>query len=129
MNLKRIFRGPWIWILAVLVVLVIGFRVFDIGGGPETREADISEIYQLVENNDVVSAEIVDRDQRIVLTTTDDEVLEAYWVENQGSQLAEMLQASADSEEGNVDSYQVSVATTPVWTTALFTPCRWSSSS
>ena len=121
MNLKRIFRGPWIWILAVLVVLVIGFRVFDIGGGPETREADISEIYQLVENNDVVSAEIVDRDQRIVLTTTDDEVLEAYWVENQGSQLAEMLQASADSEDGNVDSYQVSVATTPVWTTALFT--------
>ncbi|MBE2997853.1 ATP-dependent zinc metalloprotease FtsH [Nocardiopsis sp. HNM0947] len=120
MNLKRIFRGPWIWILAVLVVLVIGFRVFDIGGGPETREADISEIYQLVENNDVVSAEIVDRDQRIVLTTTDDEVLEAYWVENQGIQLAEMLQASADSEDGNVDSYQVSVATTPVWTTALF---------
>ncbi|WP_017613822.1 ATP-dependent zinc metalloprotease FtsH [Nocardiopsis salina] len=121
MNLKRIFRGPWIWILAVLLVLVIGFRVFDIGGGPETREADISEIYQLVENNDVVSAEIVDRDQRIVLTTTGDEVLEAYWVEDQGTQLAEMLQASADSEEGNVDSYQVSVATTPVWTTALFT--------
>ncbi|GHD28042.1 ATP-dependent zinc metalloprotease FtsH [Nocardiopsis kunsanensis] len=120
MNLKRIFRGPWIWILAVFVVLVIGFRVFDIGGGPETREADISEVYQLVENDEVVSAEIVDRDQRIVLTTTDDEVLEAYWVENQGMQLAEMLQTSADSEDSNLDSYQVSVATTPVWSTALF---------
>src|SRR5699024_4736499 len=120
MNLKRFFRGPWIWILAVLIALVISFRVFDIGAGPETQEADISEIYQLIESNQVENAEIVDRDQRIVLTTTDDEIYEAYWVENQGIQLAEMLQTSADAEDSNLDSYQVSVATTPVWTTALF---------
>ena len=120
MNLKRFFRGPWIWILAVLIALVISFRVFDIGAGPETQEADISEIYQLIESNQVENAEIVDRDQRIVLTTTDDEIYEAYWVENQGIQLAEMLQTSADEEDSNLDSYQVSVATTPVWTTALF---------
>src|SRR5690625_569818 len=120
MNLKRFFRGPWIWILAVLIALVISFRVFDIGAGPETQEADISEIYQLIESNQVENAEIVDRDQRIVLTTTDDEIYEAYWVENQGMQLAEMLQTSADAEDSNLDSYQVSVATTPVWTTALF---------
>src|SRR5699024_10129697 len=120
MNLKRFFRGPWIWILAVLIALVISFRVFDIGAGPETQEADISEIYQLIESNQVENAEIVDRDQRIVLTTTDDEIYEAYWVENQGMQLAEMLQTSADSEDSNLDSYQVSVATTSAWSTALF---------
>ena len=120
MNLKRFFRGPWIWILAVLIALIISFRVFDIGAGHETQEADISEIYQLIESNQVENAEIVDRDQRIVLTTTDEEIYEAYWVENQGMQLAEMLQTSADAEDSHLDSYQVSVATTPVWTTALF---------
>ncbi|MFE3458473.1 ATP-dependent zinc metalloprotease FtsH [Nocardiopsis aegyptia] len=120
MNLKRFFRGPWILILAVAVMLIIGFRVFDVGGGPQPEDADISQVYQLIENDAVDNAEIIDRDQRIVLTTTDDRILEAYWVEGQGAQLAEMLQESADTEDSNLDSYEVSVATTSVWTTALF---------
>ncbi|ADH70352.1 MULTISPECIES: ATP-dependent zinc metalloprotease FtsH [Nocardiopsis] len=120
MNLKRFFRGPWIWILAVGLMLIIGFRVFDVGGGPQPTETDISTVHQLIERDEVDNAEIVDRDQRIVLTTVDDEIYEAYWVEGQGLQLAEMLQTSLDSEGSNLESYEVSVATTPVWTTALF---------
>ncbi|QRN81482.1 MAG: hypothetical protein JK586_08810, partial [Nocardiopsis sp. BM-2018] len=51
MNLKRFFRGPWIWILAVALMLVIGFRVFDVGGGPQPEETDISTVYQLIEQD------------------------------------------------------------------------------
>jgi cell division protease FtsH len=120
MNLKRFFRGPWILILAVAVMLIIGFRVFDVGGGPQPEDADISQVYQLIESDEVDNAEIIDRDQRIVLTTTDGDILEAYWVEGQGAQLAEMLQESADAPDSNLNSYEVSVATTSVWTTALF---------
>jgi cell division protease FtsH len=120
MNLKRFFRGPWILILAVAVMLIIGFRVFDVGGGPQPEDADISQVYQLIESDEVDNAEIIDRDQRIVLTTTEGDILEAYWVEGQGAQLAEMLQESADAPDTNLNSYEVSVATTSVWTTALF---------
>ncbi|SIO90417.1 ATP-dependent zinc metalloprotease FtsH [Nocardiopsis sp. JB363] len=120
MNLKRIFRGPWIWILVVALMLVIGFRVFDVGGGPQPEETDISEIYRLIEQDEVKDAEIVDRDQRIELTTTDDEIREAYWVEGQGMELATMLQESSQNPDGELGDYKVSVATTPVWTTALF---------
>ena len=120
MNLKRIFRGPWIWILVVALMLVIGFRVFDVGGGPQPEEADISEVYRLIEQDEVEDAEIVDRDQRIELTTVDGEILEAYWVEGQGMELATMLQESSQNPDGALKDYKVSVATTPVWTTALF---------
>ncbi|WP_433698695.1 ATP-dependent zinc metalloprotease FtsH [Nocardiopsis sp. CA-288880] len=120
MNLKRFFRGPWIWVLAVGLMLIIGFRVFDVGGGPQPTETDTSTVYQLIERDEVDNAEIVDRDQRIVLTTTDDEIYEAYWVEGQGLQLADMLQESLETEGSSLESYEVTVATTSVWTTALF---------
>ncbi|WP_028646649.1 ATP-dependent zinc metalloprotease FtsH [Nocardiopsis sp. CNT312] len=120
MNLKRFFRGPWIWILAVTLMLIIGFRVFDIGGGPQPEPTDISTVYQHIERDEVESAEIIDNDQRILVTTTDGDILEAYWVENQGMQLADLLQEQADAEDGNLESYKVSVATTPVWASALF---------
>jgi hypothetical protein len=120
MNLKRFFRGPWIWIVAVLAMILLVFNVFDLGGEPQPEETDISAVYQLIERNEVDNAEIIDRDQRIVLTTTDDEIFEAYWVAGQGLQLADMLQASLDEEDTNLKGYEVSVATTPLWTTALF---------
>ncbi|MEU0493600.1 ATP-dependent zinc metalloprotease FtsH [Nocardiopsis sp. NPDC006139] len=120
MNLKRFFRGPWIWILAVLAMLLLVFNVFDLGGEPQPEETDISTVHQLIERNEVDNAEIIDRDQRIVLTTTDGEILEAYWVAGQGLQLADMLQASLDEEGTELQGYEVSVATTPLWTTALF---------
>ncbi|CAL9462130.1 ATP-dependent zinc metalloprotease FtsH [Nocardiopsis dassonvillei] len=120
MNLKRFFRGPWIWILAVLAMLLLVFNVFDLGGEPQPEEADISTVHRLIEQNEVDNAEIIDRDQRIVLTTTDGEIFEAYWVAGQGLQLADMLQASLDEEDTELQGYEVSVATTPLWTTALF---------
>ncbi|MFD6097894.1 ATP-dependent zinc metalloprotease FtsH [Nocardiopsis flavescens] len=120
MNLKRFFRGPWIWILAVLAMLLLVFNVFDLGGEPQPEEADISTVHRLIEQNQVDNAEIIDRDQRIVLTTVDDEIFEAYWVAGQGLQLADMLQASLDEEGTELQGYEVSVATTPLWTTALF---------
>ncbi|MFL1377245.1 MULTISPECIES: ATP-dependent zinc metalloprotease FtsH [unclassified Nocardiopsis] len=120
MNLKRFFRGPWIWILAVLAMLLLVFNVFDLGGEPQPEETDISAVYQLIERNEVDNAEIIDRDQRIVLTTTDDEIFEAYWVAGQGLQLADMLRDSLEEEGTNLKGYEVSVATTPLWTTALF---------
>ncbi|MDT0327173.1 ATP-dependent zinc metalloprotease FtsH [Nocardiopsis lambiniae] len=120
MNLKRFFRGPWIWILAVLAMLLLVFNVFDLGGGPQPEETDTSTVHRLIERNEVDNAEIVDRDQRIVLTTTEGEIYEAYWVAGQGLQFAEMLQASLNEEGTNLESYEVSVATTPLWTTALF---------
>ena len=120
MNLKRFFRGPWVWIVAVLAMILLVFNVFDLGGGPQPEETDISTVHQLIERNEVDNAEIIDRDQRIVLTTTDGDIFEAYWVAGQGLQLADMLQASLEEEDTRLQGYEVSVATTPLWTTALF---------
>src|SRR6476469_7540390 len=63
MDLKRYFRGPLLWILAfgALVLLVM----YGINPGGSYEKADTSRVVQAIQNNEVTSAQIIDKDQRI----------------------------------------------------------------
>ena len=108
MNLKRLYRGPWPWILAIGLMLFVFFQFTSLGAGSDPEKVDTSRVFDLIAKDQVDNARLVDKEQRIELTTIDDEVYEAYWVEGQGYELAQQLQ-ELEQEGDNLTSYDVEV--------------------
>ncbi|ADG90136.1 ATP-dependent zinc metalloprotease FtsH [Thermobispora bispora] len=97
MDLKRLTRGPLLWILGVVLLLLLVSTMFN-GEGNYTK-ADTSTVVQQIQQGNVKNATVIDKDQRIELTlvrpiqvagkTTDR--IQASWVEGQGVQLTQAL--------------------------------------
>ncbi|WP_046468606.1 ATP-dependent zinc metalloprotease FtsH [Allosalinactinospora lopnorensis] len=119
MNLKRLYRGPWPWILAIGLILIAVFQFTNLGGGADPEKVDTSRVFDLIENDQVDNAQLIDKEQRIELTTTDGEVYEAYWVEGQGYDLAKELQ-SLEEGGGNLSSYDVEVPQDSMFASLMF---------
>jgi len=93
MNLKRIFRGPLIWIvLAVVAVgLLIDFSTRLSGG---FKEAPTSQVVAIINGNDPLSQVVLkDREQTIQVTMKDaaQTKYESVWVGNQSDQIIDRL--------------------------------------
>ncbi|MFP5346481.1 MAG: ATP-dependent metallopeptidase FtsH/Yme1/Tma family protein, partial [Actinomycetes bacterium] len=71
MDFKRILRGPVIWILVALLVVLIGSQAFSSGG---FARVDTADGLQLLREGKVQQAKIVDREQRVDLTLKSDYV-------------------------------------------------------
>ena len=69
MDFKRIFRGPVIWILVALLVVLIGSQALQ-GGGYQKVETAVG--LELLDDAKVEQAKIVDREQRVDLTLRED---------------------------------------------------------
>src|SRR3954452_16280836 len=105
MNLKRIFRGPLIWIvLAVVAVgLLIDFSTRLTGG---YKEAPTSQVVSIINGTEPLSeVTLIDREQTIEVTTKDSsQRYKATWVGDQSGQLIDRLnQRVADK---TLDSWQ-----------------------
>ncbi|NYE49964.1 cell division protease FtsH [Spinactinospora alkalitolerans] len=96
-------------------MFLVVYQVTDLGGGADPVKADTSRVFSLIEQDQVRDAQIVDKEQRIELTTVDGDVYEAYWVNGQGAELAEQLQASE-----SVEAYDVEVPQDSVFVSLLF---------
>ncbi|MEV0401752.1 ATP-dependent zinc metalloprotease FtsH [Actinoallomurus sp. NPDC050550] len=116
MDLKRYFRGPLLWILAfgALVLLVM----YGINPGGSYEKADTSRVIQAIQNNEVTSAQIIDKDQRIEVKLKNGKQLQASWVSGQGNDLAKLLQSKTDA--GQLKSYNTSVPKQNVFLSLLF---------
>ncbi|MFL6056748.1 MAG: ATP-dependent metallopeptidase FtsH/Yme1/Tma family protein, partial [Actinoallomurus sp.] len=116
MDLKRYFRGPLLWILAfgALVLLVM----YGINPGGSYEKADTSKVVQAIQNNQVSSAQIIDKDQRIEVKLRNGKQMQASWVSGQGNDLAKLLQQKADA--GQLKSYNTSVPKQNVFLSLLF---------
>jgi len=116
MDLKRYFRGPLLWILAfgALVLLVM----YGINPGGSYEKADTSRVIQAIQNNEVTSAQIIDKDQRIEVKLKNGKQLQASWVDGQGLDLARQLQTKAAA--GQLKSYTVTVPKQNVFLSLLF---------
>jgi cell division protease FtsH len=96
MDLKRLTRGPVIWVIAALLVVIVGARVLS----PNRFQAiDTSEAINLIKSNQVASATMVNGDQRVELTLktpythggqTYDRVM-TYYVDARGQEFVELL--------------------------------------
>jgi cell division protease FtsH len=116
MDLKRYFRGPLLWILAfgALVLLVM----YGINPGGSYEKADTSRVVQAIQNNEVKSAQIIDKDQRVEVKLKSGKQLQASWVDGQGLDIARLLQTKAAA--GQITSYTVSVPKQNVFLSLLF---------
>jgi cell division protease FtsH len=91
MDLKRYFRGPFV---AVLVVLLLFFFVYKYASsGTAYKQADTSFVISQIEQGKIKSALLIDNQQTIQVTPVSGPPLQASWVQNQGTQLAQLLQA------------------------------------
>jgi cell division protease FtsH len=101
MDLKRYFRGPFV---AVLVMLLVFFVVYEYASsGNAYTQTDTSRVVSLIENGQVKSALLTDKEQTIQITTKSGQKYEASWVGNEGQQLAQLLQTKSPPQGWNVN--------------------------
>jgi len=114
MNFKRIFRGPFFWIiLAVLLVLVIADVASQSGG---YEKVDTSEVIAAIQNGEADKVTLIDRDQEVRVEKTDGTKIKASYIEPQGALLTDLVQ------ENPPPGGQVSEVPTQGWlVTLLFT--------
>ncbi len=106
MNMKKILRGPLLWILLALVLLVVASSFVSGLSGPE--EVDTGTAVQEIQNNQAKSATLVDREQRLDLVLNDGTEQTTKYIDGQGVELQQLLQEKVDSEN-LADGYNVEV--------------------
>ena len=106
MDVKRYFRGPLLLILAAALLLLV---VLDYANsGSSYKQADTGRVEQLIDQNQVKSALITDKDQTIQITTNNGQRYQASWVGSQGTDLQRTLQQKY--EQGQLpQGYNVNV--------------------
>jgi cell division protease FtsH len=98
MELKRYFRGPLL--LVLLAVLVIAITLGWANSGSSYQQADTSQVVKLIEQGDVKSAVLTDKNQTIQITTKSGQQYQADYVTGQQTQIQQLLQKEYD--QGNL---------------------------
>jgi len=99
-------RGPLLWILIALMLVLIGSNLVSSMSRPET--VSTAEAVAALERGDVAGATLIDRDQRLRMTLKDGTKVETEYITGQGIVLQEQLQAAFDA--GTLpDGYTVDV--------------------
>ncbi|HEY6796361.1 MAG TPA: ATP-dependent zinc metalloprotease FtsH [Kineosporiaceae bacterium] len=92
MDLKRLTRGPVIWVIAAVLVVFLGARLLSPN---RFEQIDTSQAIAQIKAGNVTSATIVNGDQRIELTLTKPleghDRVAAYYVDARGPELVQLL--------------------------------------
>ncbi len=105
MDVRRILRGPWLWIvLGVFAVLAILQYVSSSSG---YEEIDTSEMVQHLDNGSIDEVTFVEGDQEIRATLDDGSQVQSKWLGDQGLQLINT--AEAKEKAGEINSFNVEV--------------------
>jgi cell division protease FtsH len=107
MDVKRILRGPWVWIVVAVVGVLLALQFIAPNGGYE--EIDTSEMSDYIAKGEVKTVTFVDRDQ-VIQAELDDggKKVTAEWVLGQQRDLVKS--ANAGVKSGVIDDYNVKVA-------------------
>jgi cell division protease FtsH len=102
MNLKRITRGPFLYIVAGALVLWVGFALLSGIGG--FRQISTQEGLEFLQDAELKSVKIVDGEQRVdlVLAEADDEYgtnVQFYYVAPRGAAIVEAVDAANVADE------------------------------
>ncbi|MBT0767700.1 ATP-dependent zinc metalloprotease FtsH [Kineosporia sp. J2-2] len=117
MDVKRLTRGPAIWVIVFVVLLIIGARVF---APNQYKKIDTYQAVNLISQDKVVSAKLVDNDQRIELTLKSDAKIDGYdkveanYISQRGDELVQLLKDNPPSE-----GYTDEVPSTSWWSSLL----------
>jgi cell division protease FtsH len=117
MNAKKFLRGPIVWILGAVFLLIIGSQLVSSANAPE--KVDTWEALAAVQAGTVKSALVKDREQVLVLNLTDGTTVEGDFVANQATSIVTLLQETQASGR-LVDGFDVQVTRDNLLITFLF---------
>ena len=106
MNVRNLFKGPWMWIIliAAVVIAVLSFS----GSADGYKEIETADMVAHFEKAEIEKVTFVDEDQEIRATLKkDDQQVKATWLGDQGNDLVAKAQELLD--DGELDSYNVKV--------------------
>ncbi len=107
MNFKKILSGPFVWIFAAVLVLLIGSSMVN---GNTFKKVDTAYGLSLIENGKAESVKVLGNDQRVdvVLLTEDSKYgknVQFFYVQPRGTQVTEAI-ANAQIAKGYNDDVQ-----------------------
>src|SRR3978361_2264627 len=106
MDVKRIFRGPWVWIVVAVVGVLLALQFLAPHGG--YKEIDTSTMSTYITDGTVKTVTFVDRDQVIQAELDNGKKVTASWVLGQQRGLAAAAQDGV--KKGAISDYTVKVA-------------------
>lgn len=100
MNVKRIFRGPILYVVLAIVAVWIGSSLITMSG---FRQVSTQEGLELLQDGKVQSAKIVDGEQRVDLTLSQADgdngtQVQFYYVAPRGTEVVDAITAAAPSD-------------------------------
>jgi cell division protease FtsH len=103
---KRIFRGPWLWIALAVVGVLIALQYLAPNGGYD--EVQTSQMEEFITSGDVKTITFKDNDQEIQATLDDDvdrdnKKVVTHWVSGQQNDLIRKAQEQVDA--GKIEKY------------------------
>jgi cell division protease FtsH len=115
MDFKRIFRGPVVYILIAIIVVIVGSSLLT---GTGFKEVSVKHGLELLENGDVTSAKIVDGEQRVDLTLSEADgqngtQVQFYYVAPRGEDVVSAIDAA------DLKDYRDEVPQTSFWSSIL----------
>jgi cell division protease FtsH len=105
MDVKRLFRGPLLWIILGSIVVLTVLQFVSSSGGYD--DVETSQMVQKIEDGSVKNITFFDGDQVIEATLDNGNKISAQWVTGQGVRLVE--QAQREQQAGNIAAYDVEV--------------------
>ena len=118
--MRKIMRGPLFWIIVALIAVSVFGRIS--GSGAQFVKVDTSTILAEISNNQVDSAIVIDKDQRIEVVlkagkfVKGSQRLYASYVAGEEPQIVELLQSNPPPK-----AWDVKIPTTSLLTTIFFT--------
>ncbi|MEO6822771.1 MAG: ATP-dependent metallopeptidase FtsH/Yme1/Tma family protein, partial [Candidatus Nanopelagicales bacterium] len=117
MDIKRLLRGPVVWIAAAVVLVIVASTMLGNLGGPKT--VTTTQAVDDITNNQVSKAMLIMPDQTIALTLKDGSQVQASFIDGQGLQLQNLLQSKVDQKLLPADSADVKNNHDSIWATLL----------
>ena len=96
MNLKRVFRGPWVWIAIILVLVVVTLQFS--GSADGYREVRTSTMVTYLDDDKIADMTFVEGDQEIRATLDDDTQVRTKFLAGQGDRLVEQAEAAVEAK-------------------------------
>jgi len=97
MNVKRLFRGPWLWIIVMVLVLFAVLQFINSANG--AHEVKTATMVKYFDEGKVKDVTFVDGDQRIEATLKDGKEVEATWLGGQGYALVKQAEKAVDNDQ------------------------------
>ncbi|CAN5276179.1 ATP-dependent zinc metalloprotease FtsH [soil metagenome] len=105
--MKRLFKGPWLWIVVAVVGVLLALQYLAPNKGGE--EIDTSQMNAYIASGEIKEITFIDIDQVIRATLDNGDKVTTYWVA--GAQEDMIAAVQEQVTDGNIEKYNSEVAT------------------